>query len=254
MKRDIRFLVTNSCNYGCYFCHNEGITNGFARHDLAVDDYVLLFNTFRKLEQWNGVTLSGGEPLIYSQIDNLVEKLNFNGAGITIVTNGSLLNEHLLMLKHVKRINVSIHTMDENIYEEITNRKKVFRTVLENLRIVRGLYPSLEIRLNTTPCKANRWNIQQLKNLISFAEEINATVKCTELFPNTDMSNCITINELRNQLEKLGYGYIPSNSRKMKFTNADMPCVFLTQCTCSKAVTTNAFKVESLIFLEVIKE
>lgn len=240
MKRDIRFLITNSCNYGCYFCHNEGITRNFVRHDLTVDDYVLLFDTYKNLEQWSGVTLSGGEPLIYSQIDALVEKLYFNGAKITIVTNGSLLAEHLLMLKYVERINVSIHTMDECTYEAITNRKRVFQKVLENLRVVRGLYPNLEIRLNATPCKANNWSIEQLKNLISFAKEIDATVKCTELFPNTDMSNCITIAELENQLNQLGYLYTPSDNRTMQYNNAKYPCVFLTQCTCSKAVTTNS--------------
>ncbi len=238
MKRDIRFLVTNSCNYGCYFCHNEGIVNSLVRHDLTVDDYVWLFNTYKELEQWNEVTLSGGEPLIYFQIDALVEKLYLAGAKITIVTNGSLLSEHLLMLKYVERINVSIHTMNEEIYETITNRKRVFKKVIENLKIVRGLYPNLKIRLNVTPCKSNNWNTEQLKALISFAREIDATVKCTELFPNTDLSNCITIGELENQLKQLGYFYTENTTRTMQYNNTmGYPCVFLTQCTCSKAIT-----------------
>ena len=240
MKRDIRFLVTNCCNFGCYFCHNEGISRSFFRHNLTINQYVLLYNTYKNLEQWNGVTLSGGEPLMYHQIDELVERLYNEGAKITIVTNGSLLGEHLLMLRYVKRINVSIHTMDEKIYENITNRKKVFQIVLENLRIVRGLYPNLEIRLNVTPCKSNGWSIEQLRNLISFAEEIGATIKCTELFPNTDTSNCISIEELESQLSSLQYVKVPHDDRTMMYKNGNNHSVFLTQCTCSKAMTTDS--------------
>ena len=240
MKRDIRFLVTNCCNYGCYFCHHEGVSRGLFRHDLTVENYVLLYNIYKKLEDWDGVTLSGGEPLMFHGIDALVEKLHAEGAEITIVTNGSLLGEHLLTLRFVKRINVSIHTMDEKIYEMITNRKRIFRTVLDNLKMVRGLYPNIEIRLNVTPCKSNGWDIEQLKSLIRFAKEIGATIKCTELFPNTDKDNCISIAELENQLASLGYSQTPNDDRTMMYKNAEGHSVFLTQCTCSKAVTTDS--------------
>ena len=32
MKKDIRFLVTNSCNYGCYFCHAEGVSGTLGKN------------------------------------------------------------------------------------------------------------------------------------------------------------------------------------------------------------------------------
>lgn len=238
MKRDIRFLVTSFCNYGCYFCHNEGMVRKNYKDNLTVEDYVWLYENYRDLTNWNGVTLSGGEPLMYQNIDTLVKELYEKGAQITIVTNGSLLseNEHLTMLKYVKRINVSIHTMEENMYELITRRKNVFRTVMNNLRLIRSLYSDLEIRLNVTPCKANGWSIGQLKMLIEFAQTIKATIKCTELFPNTDIENCISIEELKKQLETLRYAEVPTEDRTQAFENENEERVFLTQCTCAKAV------------------
>ena len=40
MKKDIRFLLTNMCNYNCYFCHSEGVGGAFRKHELNVDNYV----------------------------------------------------------------------------------------------------------------------------------------------------------------------------------------------------------------------
>ena len=41
MKKDIRFLVTNSCNYGCYFCHAEGVSGTLGKNELTVENYLL---------------------------------------------------------------------------------------------------------------------------------------------------------------------------------------------------------------------
>ena len=46
MKKDIRFLLTNMCNYNCYFCHSEGVGVAFRKHELSVDNYVTLFKMY----------------------------------------------------------------------------------------------------------------------------------------------------------------------------------------------------------------
>ena len=235
MKNDIRFLVTKACNYDCYFCHSEGVSEVIQRHKLSVEDYVTLYDIYSKMEEWNGVTLSGGEPLLFKDVDILLQKLKERGADITIVTNGSLLHLHLPSMKYVKRLNVSIHTLNPEMYSQITNReeRKLF-IVKENLSIIRNLYPKIEIRLNVTPCKNQNWSLQELQDLISFAEEINATIKCTELFPNT-LEDCVDIETLRKELKDLGYIYKPIESRTECYEKAGNE-IFLTQCTCSKAI------------------
>ena len=234
MKNDIRFLLTNNCNYDCYFCHNEGEEKKTCKNELKVDDYILLYSVYSEKEGWNGVTLSGGEPLIYNRIDELVKKLSNIGAKITIVTNGYFLNKHLPMLKFVKRINVSIHTLNKTIYEKITGRTNTLCTVKENLSMVRDLYPKLEIRLNVTPCKDNGWNINFLKELIEYSKKINASIKFTELFPNTDPST-VTLKEIIDQLYIIGYEEVPIENRTRLFRK-DKESIYLTQCTCSKAL------------------
>lgn len=153
MKKDIRFLVTNSCNYGCYFCHAEGVSGTLGKNELTVENYITLFNLYSELEGWNGVTLSGGEPFLFRDIDELLKRLYEAGAQVTVVTNGALLDRHLPAIKYIKRINVSIHTTDPQMYGTIIGRdgEKLY-AVENNLKTVRALYPELEIRLNVTPC------------------------------------------------------------------------------------------------------
>ncbi len=238
MKNDIRFLVTNTCNYHCYFCHNEGMEKKMNYKELNVEDYVLLFSIYSEMEEWNGVTLSGGEPLIYKNIDELVKRLYEAGAEITIVTNGSLLKQHLPILKYIGRINVSIHTLDNLMYEKITGRTHTLNIVKENLELVRKLYPKLHIRLNITPCKDNNWNLDAFKQLIEYSRKIQASIKLTELFPNTDPST-VTIEELIKQLEILGYTEIVTDDRTRLFKSQNH-YIYLTQCTCSKAIQTKS--------------
>lgn len=85
MKKDIRFLVTNSCNYGCYFCHAEGVSGTLGKNELTVENYITLFNLYSELEGWNGVTLSGGEPFLFRDIDELLKRLYEAGAQVTVL-------------------------------------------------------------------------------------------------------------------------------------------------------------------------
>lgn len=241
MKKDVRFLVTNNCNYNCYFCHHEGVEAERKRNELSVENYVTLFKAYSEIEEWNSVTLSGGEPLLYRYIDILCQRLYEEEAKITIVTNGSLLSAHLPMLKYVDRINVSIHTLNDRTYERITGKKDMLEHVKENLKLIRSLYPNLRIRLNVTPCKSNGWSDEELNRILSFSRKLNSSMKMTELFPRSN-SDCIRISVLREQLDKSGYIYVETDDRTELFTK-DGHNVYLTQCTCSKACKTkNAVK------------
>lgn len=234
MKRDIRFLVTNKCNYNCVFCHNEGEPKQRTKQELDVEDYLFLFDTFFKITGWNGVTISGGEPFIFKDIDALIQKLYEHGAKITIVTNGSLLNLHENILQFVDRINVSIHSLDENKYTSITQSKVQLTQVKENLKLVSKNHPGLSIRINTTPCKSSGWNDNIMNELIEYSKQINASIKFTELFP-AKSEDCINKQALQYNLEKLGYRFCGMCDRSMLFKRGEH-CVYITQCTCSKAI------------------
>lgn len=233
MKKDIRFLLTQRCNYDCFFCHGEGVIECPSQQELTVDEYLTLYQMYSQLEEWNGVTLSGGEPLIYKDILLLTKALYDCGAKITVVTNGSLLLQNMPALKYVDRINVSIHTLDEVIYESITKRK-LLPKVIQGLKQVREMYPQLKIRLNITPTRNTGWSEMRLKDLIEFAKIIDASIKLTELFPQNDL-NCVTLEELKESVKRFGYTEKSVEGRNCVLEHEGQQ-IFLTQCTCSKAM------------------
>lgn len=234
MEKDIRFLVTNKCNYNCVFCHNEGQEKVIPDKELDVEDYLFLFKMFKKTTGYSGVTISGGEPFTFRNIDNLLKVLFEEGAKITVVTNGALLDRHFEALKYVKRINVSIHSLDAKNYDAITQTTDKLGHVQDNLKYVAEHFKNLEIRLNATPCKNSGWMHNSLEGLIEYSKTIGASLKLTELFPSSD-ENCIRKMDLIKNLEELGYKFVAYENRVSHYKNEEHS-VYITQCTCAKAV------------------
>jgi GTP 3',8-cyclase len=122
----LRISVTDRCNFRCHYCMPEKQT--FLPHSdlLSYTEIALLTNRFiahgiRKIR------LTGGEPLVRRDIDILIRALGAHvHAGsldeLTLTTNGSRLAHYAPMLAEagVKRINVSMDSLDPEIFGEIT--------------------------------------------------------------------------------------------------------------------------------------
>jgi GTP 3',8-cyclase len=84
----------------------------------------------------NKIRLTGGEPLVRAGIVDLVRKLSsIEGIqDLSLTTNGILLAKYAAALKQagLKRVNISLDTIDSNRYKEITrggNIEDVFRGI-----------------------------------------------------------------------------------------------------------------------------
>ena len=150
--RDLRLILTKSCNYRCSFCHQEGVTHEILK-TLTNEDYVFLYNTLHHQQNIQAVTLTGGEPLMYQKIVSLCKLLYDCKAKITLVSNGSLLNRFHEIGEWLHRINISLHTLDQEQYQDITQTKTRLDHILNNIELMRNLYPNLQIRLNATVVK-----------------------------------------------------------------------------------------------------
>ena len=74
MGRELRLIVTQSCNDQCYFCHREGIEKG-DKTLLDSSDYEYLFKICKKEFDQNEVSITGGEPFMNKEIDSIIKKL-----------------------------------------------------------------------------------------------------------------------------------------------------------------------------------
>jgi GTP 3',8-cyclase len=147
----LRVSVTDRCDFRCVYCMAEDMTFLPRKDLLSLEEIDRLASAFvargvRKLR------LTGGEPLVRRNIMWLVKSLSRHlGAGLdelTLTTNGSQLARHADELAEcgVKRINVSLDTLDPGKFRVIT-RKGDFHQVMSGIDAASRA--GLKIKINT---------------------------------------------------------------------------------------------------------
>ena len=123
----LRISLTERCNLRCQYCMpEEGVELSPAGELLQFDEVVKLATLFADL----GVTkirLTGGEPLVYSQLGELIQTLAAipTISDIAMTTNGVTLARQLpkLQAAGLSQLNISLDTLDPNLFQIITRRR-----------------------------------------------------------------------------------------------------------------------------------
>lgn len=232
-KRELRLIITESCNYNCSFCHKEGLKKS-ERSVLDKDDYTYLFNICKENFNWDEVTITGGEPFVRKDIAEIIESIYKSNGIITVVTNGELLNKNVGSLKYISRINISIHTLDDCKYHEIIGKEDKFKKVLQNIAVIRNIYPELNIRLNSVIIKGLNDSKKDIKEYIDFAKKVKASIKFVELY-SQNKDQIVSIEEIANVLRDIGFKHRDiSNISKQELTDGET-LVVLSRIFCSNA-------------------
>lgn len=177
----LRVSVTKRCNLNCTYCGAECEKDS----ELTAEEISKLVSAFVKL----GITkvrLTGGEPLVRSDICEIAEKIgSLEGVKkLALTTNGVLLARYAERLKKagVNAVNISLDTTDRQQYEKITGfdlLDKVYEGIDEAERV--GLSP---IRLNAVLIRGE--NDDQAEKLINIARDRKIDVRFIELMPFSD--------------------------------------------------------------------
>jgi GTP 3',8-cyclase len=143
---NLRISVTDRCNFRCRYCMpEEGMIWMNRAELLTYEEIARLTGIFADL----GITkirLTGGEPLMRKDLHILIRLLaGINGINdIALTTNGFFLNEQAesLSTAGLKRINVSLDSLDALKFKEITRRDYLDRVLSGLDRIVSfGIQP-----------------------------------------------------------------------------------------------------------------
>ncbi|WP_316359677.1 GTP 3',8-cyclase MoaA [Devosia sp.] len=126
----LRISVTDRCDFRCVYCMAEDMTFLPKKDVLSFEEVEAIAGAFIA----RGVTrirLTGGEPLVRRDIMDLVATLGGRiGHGLeelTLTTNGSQLRKHAQGLADagVRRLNVSLDTLDAERFKAITRRGRI---------------------------------------------------------------------------------------------------------------------------------
>ena len=152
----LRVSVTDRCDFRCVYCMAEDMTFLPKRDLLTLEELDRLCSAFvakgvRKLR------LTGGEPLVRKNIMELFRSLSRHlrsGAleELTLTTNGSQLARYARELHDcgVRRVNVSIDTLDRDRFKAVTRWGDLGR-VMEGLEAARAA--GLQVKINAVALK-----------------------------------------------------------------------------------------------------
>jgi len=148
---DLRISVMDRCNFRCPYCMpKEEFHDGYrflkTHERLSFEEIVRLSRLFagigvRKLR------LTGGEPLLRANLPDLIGDLSAIPGieDIALTTNGVLLGRHAVDLQAngLRRIAVSLDTLDRDIFARLSGGFAALDQVLEGIRaaIAAGLAP-----------------------------------------------------------------------------------------------------------------
>ena len=148
--KDLRISVTDRCNFRCTYCMPLDKYEWIEKKEiLTFEEITRVAGIFVRLGI-EKIRLTGGEPLLRRDLERLVARLSsISGLNdLCLTTNGSLLSEKIALLAEagLKRINVSVDTLDPQKFKLMTRRDD-FPKVLDGIFAARryGLNP---IKLN----------------------------------------------------------------------------------------------------------
>lgn len=76
-KNEIRFIITNKCNYDCIFCHNEGVSKACAfSKQVTSEDYCYITDVTSRCFGIEKFVLTGGEPLLRKENGLKIKRLD----------------------------------------------------------------------------------------------------------------------------------------------------------------------------------
>ncbi|HEY7990613.1 MAG TPA: GTP 3',8-cyclase MoaA [Stellaceae bacterium] len=180
----LRVSVTDRCDFRCVYCMSEDMAFLPKAEILTLEELDRLSGAFIRLGV-KKLRLTGGEPLVRKNIMHLFRSLGRHlQTGdleeLTLTTNGSQLAKYARDLKEagVKRINVSLDTLDAQKFAAITRWGR-FDQVMDGIRAAKSA--GLQVKLNAVALKGV--NDGEFDKLIGWCGEEGFDLTLIEVMP-----------------------------------------------------------------------
>ncbi len=184
----LRVSVTDRCDFRCVYCMAEDMTFLPKAEILSLEEIERLCGAFVRLGV-RKLRLTGGEPLVRRNIMSLIRGLSRHlETGdldeLTLTTNGSQLAKYADELAGlgVKRVNVSIDTLDPHKFQAITRWGK-FERVMEGLDAAKAA--GLEVKINAVALRGV--NDDEFDRLVAWCGEEGFDLTFIEVMPMGDV-------------------------------------------------------------------
>lgn len=184
----LRVSVTDRCDLRCVYCMAENMTFLPRAEVLSIEELDRLCSCFIRMGV-RKLRLTGGEPLTRREIMLLIRSLSQHlksGAleELTLTTNGTQLAKHAdaLASAGVKRVNVSLDTLQPDTFETITRWGRL-SVVMEGLAAAKAA--GLRVKINTVALRD--LNHGEASELVAWCGEQGFDIAFIEVMPMGDI-------------------------------------------------------------------
>lgn len=203
----LRLSVTDRCDLRCTYCMPERMTFLPKREVLSLEELRDLADGF--IERGvSKIRITGGEPLVRRDIIDLFNALGKRlGNGLeelTLTTNATQLAGHAeaLVKAGVKRVNVSLDTLDRTRFAELS-RRDALPQVLDGIAAAKAA--GIKVKLNAVALKGT--NEDELPELIAWAHGEGHDITLIEVMPLGDveeerLDQYLPLSDVRERLEQ----------------------------------------------------
>ena len=153
-KFDIQFAwieITQNCNLICRHCY-EGSSRRTCKPEMSFENFTFIVDELVK-HGVGGIQLVGGEPLVHSQISQMIDYVAGKFSYIEIYTNGTLLTDTLLgqIARHGITVALSYYSEDPKVHDSVTCTKGSFNLTQSNIQ--KALDKCISVRLASVEMK-----------------------------------------------------------------------------------------------------
>ena len=155
----ICFGITSKCNFSCKHCINRNLP--VSGPDMTTDELVNVIDQMAR-GGTRSVSLFGGEPLCHPDFKRIVEHLNKNSIGMSLNTNGSLIDADLarwLKANNVRGAVVSFDGSNAPVMDQMRG-SGAFEMSTRGVRALRA--EGISVLLSVTLTRLNYKNIREM--------------------------------------------------------------------------------------------
>ena len=180
----LRLSVTDRCDLRCQYCMSEKMQFLPKSDVLSYEEMQFLCEAFIR-RGVNKIRISGGEPLVRKDIMQLIGALGAHvksGAldEVTLTSNATQMPLYAEQLKAsgVTRVNISLDTLQRDVFEKLTRRDALHLTLAG---IDAALAAGLKVKINTVALK--NYNVAEIPALIDWAHGRGMDMSIIETMP-----------------------------------------------------------------------
>lgn len=158
--------ITTRCNLKCGFCGLWSTPHG---RELHLDNYRFIADLLDRLHV-SRVVITGGEPLLRDDTQDIIALFSKKGMSTTLLTNGTLLTPdrlNTLIRAGLHDIGISLDSLDPDRIEKICGGKNIWNTVVDAIRMSVNNVSNGLVEVLTT---VTRENLHEIPEIVEFVD------------------------------------------------------------------------------------